>query len=511
MALAPGSRFGAYEIVSLLGQGGMGEVYLARDTKLGRDVALKILPDAFTNDPERLARFRREAQVLASLNHPHIGAIYGLDEAGARQFLVLELVGGESLDRRIARGKIPVDEALGIAKQIAEALEAAHEKGIIHRDLKPANIAVTSDGSVKVLDFGLAKAIEPASGAAIDMANSPTITSPAMMTGVGMILGTAAYMSPEQAKGKPADKRSDVWAFGCVLCEMLTGVRAFDAKDVSTALAAVIMTEPDWAILPPDTPAATRRLLLRCLEKDSKRRLRDIGEARIALEDALGGGETIVEPSGPAGAPPLRKRRGSVIAAALSGVVIGATVVGIAVWSSTRRRAPRIERFELVSLQNEPLTTDPVSWHVALSPDGSQLVYHVRRGKQTQLALRKIDQIEHKLIPGTEEAVGPTFSPDGKQLAFASGGKIKKVALEGGPVTTLCDTARGAGLSWSWGDVLLFAEIGEPGGVFRVSAAGGKPERIAFRKCFLTAGMCSSPSCRLMGHSSTHELSFVTS
>jgi len=254
VTLTAGTKIGSYEIVDALGAGGMGEVYRARDTKLGRDVAIKVLPDTFTHDPERLARFRREAQVLASLNHPHIGAIYGLDEANGQQFLVLELVDGESLDRHIARGKIPVDEALAIAKQIAEALEAAHEKGIIHRDLKPANVAVTRDGSVKVLDFGLAKATESASGAALDVTNSPTITTPAMMTGIGMILGTAAYMSPEQAKGKPADQRSDVWAFGCVLFEMLTGKRAFGGEDVSDTLATVLRGEPDWNLLPPGIP-----------------------------------------------------------------------------------------------------------------------------------------------------------------------------------------------------------------------------------------------------------------
>jgi serine/threonine protein kinase len=261
MALAPGTRLGAYEILSLIGSGGMGEVYRGRDMKLGRDAALKILPDAFTTDPERLARFRREAQVLASRNHPHIGAIYGLEDASGQQFLVLELVDGESLDKRIARGAMPVDEALAIAKQIAEALEAAHEKGIIHRDLKPANIAVTSDGNVKVLDFGLAKAMEPASGAPIDLANSPTITSPAMMTGIGMILGTAAYMSPEQARGRAADKRSDVWAFGCVLYEMLTGRRAFDGEDVTEIIAAVVKTEPDWKAFPSDVPTYIRKIV----------------------------------------------------------------------------------------------------------------------------------------------------------------------------------------------------------------------------------------------------------
>src|SRR5215472_13735181 len=239
MPLTAGSSLGSYEIVALLGAGGMGEVYRAKDTKLGRDVALKILPASFTSDPDRVARFRREAQVLASLNHPHIAQIYGLDEANGTQFLVLELVDGESLDKRIARGPIPVDEALGIAKQIAEALEAAHEKGIIHRDLKPANIALTRDGKVKVLDFGLAKAVENTSGS-FDAVSSPTITSPAMMTGVGTLLGTAAYMAPEQAKGRAADRRSDMWAFGCVLYEMLTGRRAFRGKDISDTLALIL-------------------------------------------------------------------------------------------------------------------------------------------------------------------------------------------------------------------------------------------------------------------------------
>src|ERR1700736_3735562 len=272
MSVAPGARLGVYEIVAPLGAGGMGEVYRAHDTKLGRDVALKILPESFTHDPERIARFRREAQVLASLNQPHIGAIYGLEEANGCQFLVLELVNGETLAQRIAGRPLPLDEALAIARQVAGALEAAHEKGIIHRDLKPANIALDHDGQVKVLDFGLAKATGVASGSSVDLANSPTLTSPAMMTGVGVILGTAAYMSPEQAKGRAADKRSDMWAFGCVLYEMLTGKRAFAGEDVSETLAFVITKEPDWAALPPIRPPI-RTLLRRCMEKDRRRRL----------------------------------------------------------------------------------------------------------------------------------------------------------------------------------------------------------------------------------------------
>ena len=263
MSLVPGTRLGAYEILGLIGQGGMGEVYRAKDTKLGRDVALKILPASFTNDPERVARFRREAQLLASLNHPHIAQIHGLEEANSTQLLVLELVEGESLDKRIARGPIPVDEALGIATQIAEALEAAHEKGIIHRDLKPANIALSKDGNVKVLDFGLAKATEP-SNATRDLPNSPTITSPAMMTGAGVILGTAAYMSPEQARGTPLDQRADVWAFGLVVYEMLTGRRAFAGDTVTDILASVMKEQPNLDAV----PAHLRPALARCLSKD---------------------------------------------------------------------------------------------------------------------------------------------------------------------------------------------------------------------------------------------------
>src|SRR5437867_11607364 len=267
-----GRRLGSYQCVSLLGKGGMGEVYRARDTQLHRDVALKLLPSVFASDPERLARFQREAEVLASLNHPSIAQIYGLEGTGRSRCIVMELVEGETLDKRLARGPIPVDEALLIAKQIAEALEAAHEKGIIHRDLKPANVALTRDGQVKVLDFGLAKALEAGGGASLDLANSPTLTSPAMMTGIGVILGTAAYMAPEQAKGRPADKRSDVWAFGAVLYEMLTGRRAFEGEDVSETLAAVLKDSPEWNLLPAALPLTIRRLIERCLSKDCYQR-----------------------------------------------------------------------------------------------------------------------------------------------------------------------------------------------------------------------------------------------
>jgi serine/threonine-protein kinase len=300
LSLTIGTRLGVYEVTAQVGEGGMGQVYRARDTKLNRDVALKILPDAFANDPDRLARFTREAQTLASLNHPNIAHIHGLEEGRAGQagqagqaehaaFIVMELVEGEDLSQRIARGAIPIDEALPIAKQIAEALEAAHEQGIIHRDLKPANIKVRADGTVKVLDFGLAKAMEGAGRAGEadraggnNLTQSPTITTPAM-TAAGMILGTAAYMSPEQARGKPVDKRADIWAFGVVVYEMLTGRRAFAGDDISITLAAVMMKEPEWGALPAPTPWELRRLLTRCLKKDPKARMRDIGDARLQI------------------------------------------------------------------------------------------------------------------------------------------------------------------------------------------------------------------------------------
>jgi serine/threonine protein kinase len=324
MSLPPGTRLGSHEIVGLLGAGGMGEVYRAHDTNLGRDVALKLLPPSFAHDAERVARFRREAHVLATLNHPNIAGIYGFEEADDHRFLVLELVEGPTLTDRIKSGPLALDEAIGIAREIAGALQAAHEKGIIHRDLKPANIALAADDTVKVLDFGLAKALEPASGpAGADPMNSPTITSPAMMTGLGVILGTAAYMSPEQAKGRPADKRSDVWAFGCVLFEMLTGSRAFLRETVTDTFAAVVGAEPDWALLPAETPASIRRLLARCLQKDVRRRLHDIADARIELEDAMSA------PSVPVTAPASRKRARPILMA----LVLGMATAVVLLWA----------------------------------------------------------------------------------------------------------------------------------------------------------------------------------
>ncbi len=323
MTLAAGTKFGPYEILSPLGAGGMGEVYRARDGKLNREVAIKVLPEAVAEDAERLARFQREAQVLASLNHPHIAAIYGLEKSGDVEALVLELVEGETLAERISQGPIPVEEALAIGRQIADALEAAHEKGIVHRDLKPANVKVTPEGKVKVLDFGLAKALT-GDASSPDQTHSPTLTAAA--TQAGVVLGTAAYMSPEQARGKAVDKRADIWAFGAVLYEMLSGQKAFEGETVSDTLAAVLRADIDWSRLPPQTPAAVRGVLRRCLDRDPKHRLRDIGDARIALEDLASSGSGAATPAEPSAAParrPVWPWAAAVLAALLLGALAG--------------------------------------------------------------------------------------------------------------------------------------------------------------------------------------------
>jgi Tol biopolymer transport system component len=474
MALAPNSRLGSYDVVAQLGAGGMGEVYRAKDTKLGREVALKILPDTFTHDPERLARFQREAQVLASLNHPHIGAIYGLDEVNGQQFLVLELVDGESLDRRIARGPIPVDEALGIAKQIAEALEAAHEKGIIHRDLKPANIALTRDGTVKVLDFGLAKATEAANSGSLDPMNSPTITSPAMMTGIGVILGTAAYMSPEQAKGRSADKRSDVWAFGCVLFEMLAGKRAFDGENVSETLAAVLRGEPEWTLLARHVPGPTQRLLRRCLAKKSRERLRDLGDARLELEDAT---DFVV-------AAPTRRdsvMRWVAVAAAASGLVAAGVVVGLALRRAPAHVTPVVR--SRVGLPGGASLQNPNSYpNLAFSPDGSRVVFiGLDAAGKEQVFAQALDQLEATPIPGVEHGIKPFFSPDGQWLAlFVSNNHVlARVPIGGGVPQKICDLVDGGTGTWLPDDTIVFAQGLPSSSLWRVPAAGGTPTLLA--------------------------------
>ena len=472
--LASGTRLGSYEITGTLGAGGMGEVYRARDTRLKRDVALKILPDAFAADPERLARFEREAQVLASLNHPHIAAIYGIEESAGTRALVLELVGGETLADRIARGAIPLDEALPIARQIAEALEAAHEHGIIHRDLKPANIKITPDRVVKVLDFGLAKLTEAATADAavhVALSNSPTITSPALMTGVGVLLGTAAYMSPEQAKGRPVDKRSDVWAFGCVLYEMLTGQRAFDGEDVSDTLASVLKQEPGWTGLPSDTPPAIRRLLRRALVKERRERLADITDARFEISEAITAPN--LEATGVRGAP--RRERLLGMSAAL---IVGVVAAAVAAWSLLRASPPPpkpIARFVVALSANDQFSATGRNV-VAVSPDGSHIAYVANQ----RLYLRALDQLEATPIRGTEVGAGPGhgrnpfFSPDGQWIGFWQMGELKKVSINGGAPVTLCAAQNPFGASWGADDAIIFGE--GSAGIWRVSGSGGTPD-----------------------------------
>ena len=472
MSLTTGDRLGPYEVTAPIGAGGMGEVYRATDTKLDRDVAIKVLSDAFSSDPERLARFEREAKVLASLNHPGIAAIYGLETSGATRALILELVEGPTLQDRIAHGPIPLDDALPIATQIAEALEAAHEHGIIHRDLKPANIKVTPDGVVKLLDFGLAKALEPEMPEA-DAANSPTLTAAA--TTKGVILGTAAYMSPEQARGGVADRRADVWSFGVVLYEMLTGRQLFTGASVSDTLAAVLKTEPDWSTLPSTTPPLLRRLLRHCLEKDRKERLQHIGDVRVELRDARTGsdGDAATAPV----AQPARWQRPLFVTAAL---VFGLIVGGLAVWILTRPApAPPspVTRMSIV-LPPTQQQTSLLRRGVAISPTGTHVVYAANR----QLYLRALDELEAQPLPGTEgsEPSSLFFSPDGEWIGFYSGrdGALQKVALAGGAAVTLAEVSGINGASWGADDTIVFGQLGRGigRGILRVAGAGGTPE-----------------------------------
>jgi serine/threonine-protein kinase len=471
MTIGPGTRLGPYEVTALIGEGGMGKVWRAHHTGLKRDDALKVLPDAFASDPDRLARFQREAQVLASLNHPNIAHVYGLEQADGVQALVMELVEGPTLADRIAQGPIPLDEALPIARQIAEALEAAHEQGIIHRDLKPANIKVRPDGTVKVLDFGLAKALEPTGAMAPSVSQSPTITSPALMTGVGVLLGTAAYMSPEQAKGRPADKRSDIWAFGCVLYEMLTGKRAFEGEDVSDTLASVLRGEPDWSALPTETTHLTS-VLQRCLEKDVKRRLRDIADVKLLLE-APPWSHVVIR-----GAP--SKRAAWMWAIAVLSLIAGGTIAALLLSSRSGTVPPRVARFEVTTSQQDLFTTDPAGANVAISPDGSRLVY-TSPGGPFHLVVRQLDQLSATPIAGSEEARDPFFSPDGQQIGFATLEDLRRVPVGGGPSIRVCRLSGVVfgGATWGPNDSIIFAQAQTGGGLFRVSAAGGEPERVA--------------------------------
>lgn len=454
MSLAIGSRLGPYEIVAPLGAGGMGEVYRARDSKLNRDVAIKVLPPAFAEDPERMARFEREAQVLAALNHPNIAQIYGIEQGA----LIMELVEGEDL-----HGPVPIETALDYARQIAAGLEAAHEKGIIHRDLKPANIKVTGNGTVKLLDFGLAKAgVESAAVTGQSPTQSPTLSL--AMTQAGVILGTAAYMSPEQARGKPVDKRADIWAFGVVLYEMLTGRLLFGGGEtVTDTLASVVKEEPDWSALPGDTPPRVRRLLERCLRKDSKTRLQAIGEARIAID------EPEPEPS-TAAVPASVPRRNWVPWAAAGAFALLALGLAVA-W--LRHPAEETQTFKVSVLPPEKGAFLPRSLP-SVSPDGRHLAFAAAYEGKRQLWIRDLDALAARPIPGTDEAIEPFWSPDSRFVAFFADGKLKKVDITGGPALTLCDAAGagGRGGSWSKNDVIVFTPS-VAAGLFRVPAAGG--------------------------------------
>ena len=473
MSLAPGTRLGPYEITGQIGAGGMGEVYRATDTNLKRTVAIKVLPEAVATDGDRLGRFRREAEVLASLNHPNIAAIHGLEESGGVTALVMELVEGEDLSQRIARGAIPLDEALPIAKQIADALEAAHDQGIIHRDLKPANIKVRADGTVKVLDFGLAKAMEPAAGSSPGMSMSPTVSMHA--TQAGMILGTAAYMSPEQAAGKRVDRRSDLWALGVVVVEMLTGGPVFTGETVSHVLAAVLTREPDWTTLPAGTPAPLRKLLRRCLEKDRKRRLDSAAAARLEIEEAMTSPAAIDGPGLPTtdSRVPTRSRALPWTVATIFGAALVSALVLWAPWRSAPVPTPRTL---LASIGADASLETFLGASAILSPDGTTLAFVAQQAGEARLFIRKLDQLQAAALAGTDGAASPFFSPDGQWLAFFAGGKLKKISVTGGAAVNLCDAPLRRGGTWADDDTILFTPTSAPNvTLMRVSAAGGTP------------------------------------
>jgi len=475
MSLTPGTRLGPYEVQAAIGAGGMGEVYRAHDTKLDRDVALKILPESFAADPDRLMRFEREAKTLASLNHPNIAQVYAIEgvvpPSGGeelrplRQAIVLELVEGEDLAARIRRGPVPLDEALAIARQVADALEAAHEQGIVHRDLKPANIKVRPDGAVKVLDFGLAKAMDPGGGPGSgvgDPSQSPTMTSPAM-TAMGMILGTAAYMSPEQARGRSVDRRADVWAFGCVLYEMLTGRPAFQDEDVSLTLSKVLQRDPDFEAFPADVPDHVRRVVRLCLEKRLRDRVTDVATVRLALEGAFA-----TAPVQAAAAAPTPRSGRPLLIMAVAAVVAGAAIGRYALAPDV----PPVQPFEFdVLVPGKAIE----SGSFALSPDGSRLALAIRDESGVRhLAVRDMDQTEVRVLPGTEGATYPFWSPDGREIGYFSGQQLSRIAIDGAaprPVATVADPRGGA---WTDGDVMLIGSASGP--IQKVPASGGRPE-----------------------------------
>jgi eukaryotic-like serine/threonine-protein kinase len=475
-----GSRLGPYEIVAPIGAGGMGEVYRARDSRLGRDVAIKILPRIFSDDPDRRSRFEREARVLAALNHPHIAAIHGFEEADGVGALVLELVEGPTLEDRLRQGALPVRESIAIARQIAAALEAAHEKGIIHRDLKPANVKVTAaDGTVKLLDFGLAKALEPKVEPGVSQ--SPTLTADG--TRVGVVLGTAAYMSPEQTRGQAVDKRADIWSFGCVLFEMLAGRRPFPGQTISETVAAIIGDEPDWAALPADLPPRVSWLLRRCLEKDLKRRLHDIADARIELDDEVsdaGRTRSGAVPGAPAAraAGPSTNRTREKLAWIAAGLSFAGFVAVLALGRGSRSDSDAdVATYNTSIVLQDELRTSLASpaGRFALSPDGRRLaVVATDLSGRTMLWIRPLDTIVAQPLAGTEDATFPFWSPDSRFIAFVSQNKLKKIDVTGGPPVTICDADIAAPGAWNRDNVILFTPKGSSP-LFRVSASGGTP------------------------------------
>ncbi len=470
-----GKTLSHYKVIEKIGQGGMGEVYRAEDTNLDREVAIKVLPEQFTKDPQRLARFEREAKLLASLNHPNIAAIYGFEEADDVRFLAMELVPGETLAEKVAKGPVPVEEALEICRQIAEGVEAAHEKGVIHRDLKPANVKVTPEGKVKILDFGLAKAFEDELPVT-DISQSPTLTEE--MTRAGLILGTAAYMSPEQAKGKPVDKRADVFAFGAVLYELLTGKRAFDGETITETIAKVLESEPKWELLPGNTPWTIRSLLRRCLTKDPHDRLDGIANVRIEIKLAVEEPATEL-PTGTASAVQPTRR---LWAMAVGLVVLGAVVAGLAVWLLVQPSSLEQSLNRFVIRPSPPVVlSSNNSNELAISPDGRQLVYRVNTERGSQLYLRSLEDFVDRPIPGTEGVRGSLFfSPDGESIGFFAERKLKKTSLAGGSPITLCDAAPGPRNGDWFEDTIVFAaSVDSVQGLYRVSANGGEPEMLA--------------------------------
>jgi serine/threonine protein kinase len=448
-----GQTLSHFKIVEKIGEGGMGEVYLADDTTLDRKVALKFLPEAFTSDPERMARFEREAKLLASLNHPNIAGIYGLEQADGNRFLVLEYVEGETLQARLSKGALPLEDALTLCRQIAEGLEAAHEKGVIHRDLKPANVMITAEENVKILDFGLAKAFSDETQS-IDSSQSPTLTE--AMTRPGVILGTAAYMSPEQAKGKSIDKRADIWAFGCILYECLTGKKAFEGETVTETLAGILRGVPDWKSLPTSTPQNIRFVLRRCLEKEKNRRFRDAADVQIEIEEARNIESATIQKH-------VLKQP---IVGVLALIAIAALVY--AVWKQPTATYDRTARLSIPLPPGEEITDAP-----AISPDGQTIAYVSQKGMdEPQLYLRDLNSFESKLVEGSSGAEQPFFSPDGRRIAFFSQGQLLKSEVKGGAPTRICDVVGSLGGTWNEDNTIVYSSDG----LLRISAEGGEPE-----------------------------------